>query len=32
MFYQSKGMIEEAEREGNRARVLGWKQELKEDG
>ncbi len=32
MFYQAKGMIEEAESEGNRARVLGWKQELKGDG
>ena len=30
MFYQAKGMIEEAEKEGNIARVLGWKQELKE--
>ena len=30
MFYQAKGMIDEAEREGNVARVLGWKQELKE--
>ncbi len=29
MFYQSKGMIEDAEREGNVARVLGWKQDLK---
>ena len=31
MFYQAKGMIEEAEREGNVARVLGWKQDLKKD-
>ena len=30
MFYQSKGLIEDAEREGNVARVLGWKQDLKE--
>jgi tetratricopeptide (TPR) repeat protein len=30
MFYQAKGMIEDAEREGNVARVLGWKQDLKE--
>ena len=29
MFYHAKGMIEEAEREGNVARVLGWKQDLK---
>ena len=29
MFYQAKGLIEEAEREGNIARVLGWKQDLK---
>lgn len=29
MFYQSKGMIEDAEREGNVARVLGWKEELR---
>ena len=28
MFYQSQGRIEEAEKEGNVARVLGWKQEL----
>lgn len=29
MFYQSKGLIDEAEREGNVARVLGWKEELR---
>ena len=29
MFYQAKGMIQEAEKEGNLARVLGWKQDLK---
>jgi tetratricopeptide (TPR) repeat protein len=29
MFYQAKGLIEDAEREGNIARVLGWKQDLK---
>jgi tetratricopeptide (TPR) repeat protein len=29
MFYHSKGLIEEAEKEGNTARVLGWKQDLK---
>jgi hypothetical protein len=27
--YQKKGMIAEAEAEGNKARVLGWKQQLK---
>lgn len=31
MFYQRKGMIEEAEREGAKARMLNWKQELKEN-
>ncbi len=30
MFYQSQGRIEEAEKEGNAARILGWKQELRE--
>jgi len=29
MFYQAKGLIEEAEKEGNTARILGWKQDLK---
>jgi tetratricopeptide (TPR) repeat protein len=29
MLYQKKGMIPEAEAEGNKARVLGWKQALK---
>jgi len=29
ILYQKKGMIAEAEAEANRARVLGWKQELK---
>src|ERR1051326_4318188 len=29
MFYQSQGRIEEAEKEGNAARILGWKQELR---
>ena len=29
MFYQSQDRIEEAEKEGNVARILGWKQELK---
>ena len=31
MFYQAQGRIEEAEKEGNVARVLGWKQELRKD-
>ena len=29
VLYQKKGMIPEAEVEGNKARVLGWKQQLK---
>jgi|SRR5262252_1364244 len=29
IFYQKKGMIPEAEAEGNKARILGWKQQLK---
>ena len=29
ILYQKKGMVPEAEAEGNRARVLGWKQQLK---
>ena len=29
VLYQKKGMIPEAEAEGNTARVLGWKQQLK---
>ena len=29
IFYQKKGMIAEAEAEGNKARILGWKQQLK---
>jgi tetratricopeptide (TPR) repeat protein len=28
--YQKKGMIPEAEAEANKARILGWKKELKE--
>jgi Flp pilus assembly protein TadD len=28
MLYQQKGMIPEAEAEGNKARILGWKQQL----
>src|SRR4051794_14599690 len=31
MFYQSQGRIEDAEREGNAARILGWKQELRDN-
>jgi tetratricopeptide (TPR) repeat protein len=31
MFYQSQNRIEEAEKEGNVARILGWKQELSQD-
>ena len=30
VLYQKKGLIPEAEAEGNKARVLGWKQQLKE--
>jgi tetratricopeptide (TPR) repeat protein len=29
VLYQKKGLIPEAEEEGNKARVLGWKQQLK---
>jgi Flp pilus assembly protein TadD len=29
VLYQMKGMVPEAEAEGNKARVLGWKQQLK---
>jgi tetratricopeptide (TPR) repeat protein len=29
ILYQKKGMISEAEAEANKARVLGWKQQLK---
>ena len=31
ILYQKKGMIEEAEAESNKARILGWKQQLKEN-
>ena len=31
MFYQAQGRIEDAEKEGNAARILGWKQELKKE-
>jgi tetratricopeptide (TPR) repeat protein len=30
ILYQSKGMVPEAEAEGAKARVLGWKQQLKQ--
>ena len=30
ILYQKKGMIPEAEEEANKARILGWKQQLKE--
>ena len=29
MFYMQQGKIEEAEKEGNAAKILGWKQELR---
>jgi tetratricopeptide (TPR) repeat protein len=32
ILYQKKGMVPEAEAEGNKARVLGWKQQLKRGG
>jgi tetratricopeptide (TPR) repeat protein len=32
VLYQKKGMIPEAEAEANKARVLGWKQQLKKSG
>ena len=32
VLYQKKGMIAEAEAEGAKARVLGWKQQLKGGG
>jgi tetratricopeptide (TPR) repeat protein len=31
ILYQKKGMVPEAEDEANKARILGWKQELKKD-
>jgi tetratricopeptide (TPR) repeat protein len=31
VLYQKKGMIPEAEAEGNKARILGWKQQLKKN-
>jgi Flp pilus assembly protein TadD len=32
VLYQKKGMIAEAEAEGAKARVLGWKRQLKKSG
>ena len=32
VLYQKKGMIPEAEAEANKARILGWKQQLKKSG
>jgi Flp pilus assembly protein TadD len=32
VLYQKKGMIPEAEAEGNTARILGWKQQLRKGG
>jgi tetratricopeptide (TPR) repeat protein len=29
MFYQAQGRIEDAEKEGNVAKILGWKEELR---
>ena len=29
VLFQKKGMVPEAEAEGNKARILGWKQQLK---
>ena len=30
ILYQKKGMVPEAEAEGNKARILGWKHQLKQ--
>ena len=32
MFYQAQGKIEEAEKEGNVAKIMGWKQDLRNTG
>jgi len=32
ILYQKKGMVPEAEAEANKARILGWKQQLKGTG
>jgi tetratricopeptide (TPR) repeat protein len=31
MFYQAQGLIEEAEKEGNVAKIMGWKHDLRKD-
>jgi tetratricopeptide (TPR) repeat protein len=31
MIYHAQGKIEEAEKEGNVAKIMGWKQELRKD-
>ena len=31
MFYHAQGRIEDAEKEGNAAKIMGWKQELRKD-
>ena len=31
MFYHAMGRIEDAEKEGNAAKIMGWKQELRKD-
>jgi len=31
IIYQKKGMVPEAEAEANKARILGWKQQLKKE-
>jgi tetratricopeptide (TPR) repeat protein len=31
MFYQGRGLIEEAEKEGNVAKIMGWKHDLRKD-
>jgi tetratricopeptide (TPR) repeat protein len=31
MFYQGQGLIEEAEKEGNVAKIMGWKHDLRKD-
>ena len=31
MFYQAQGRIEEAEKEGNAAKIMGWKHDLRKE-
>jgi len=31
MFYQAQGLIEAAEKEGNVAKIMGWKHDLRKD-